>query len=144
MTDESWSGPPDYMKPKARVSRDIPDRELNALIATVVMGWHDLGGGHYLAKFNCSRYLATNPPPFKPSTEIKSAWEMEEAIAKKNLWREYGKALVDILGTVEAPPENRPRLYSTTSIEAWYLIHASPRDRCLAALKVVGIEMDKR
>lgn len=73
------------------------------------------------------------------SERIEAAWAMEEEIARQNLWREYGNALADILGTVE--PRREGETYTTTNIKAWDLIHASPRNRCLAALKVMGVEL---
>ncbi len=67
------------------------------------------------------------------STKIEAAWEMEEFLYEKGWWYEYATILYDMrIGSF---------LGMNESTIAWRLAHASPEDRCYAALILF---MDKK
>ena len=90
-------------------------RDLDLVVIDKVMGWH----------YDPAR-------TFSPSTNVFHAWEMEEyLVSAPELNGAYGEALLQIVlgGALD---ESGPA--------ALALAHASPHQRCLAALKAVGVE----
>lgn len=71
-------------------------------------------------------------PPFKYySTDIAATWEMEEMIEQRGLNLRYTQALISVLVSEGLAPEHDEELW-------WALIHASPYQRCRAALKAIS------
>ena len=92
-------------------------RELDALVAERVMGW-----------LKHERYGLISVPPY--STDISAAWQMEDRIAELGLIEEYCFQLNSIANA------HLDRDYFRQP-QRWQLIHATPEDRCRAALKAV-------
>lgn len=116
--------------------------EMDAHIAVNVMGWTrteievkpaDFGGGWYTKKYLVD--LNGNVHPAAPyySTDIAAAWVMEERIAELGLIEEYCFQLNAIANL------HKDRDYCRHP-QRWQLIHATPEDRCRAALKVTSRE----
>lgn len=76
------------------------------------------------------------------STDMAAVWAVEEHIKERGLVKEYIDALSDML----APDDD---FVSYDGIEwatydgLWALIHATPQQRCTAALKAVGIDVSE-
>ena len=118
-----------------------PGRELDALVAEKVMGWRKKtfpgGGGGFTAWVDENEKvmkLISNSTMsetcyrcdyFRPSTDIAAAWEVEEEINKRNLRVAYCQALQMVIRSQKD--------YVTT----FDYVHASPADRCKAALLAV-------
>jgi len=84
-----------------------PGRELDALVAHQIFGVRD------------------PDPRWSPSMNIYAAWEVEEEINKRNLRVAYCQALQIVIRSQKD--------YVTT----FDYVHASPADRCKAALLAV-------
>lgn len=67
---------------------------------------------------------------WEPSEDISASWEVEERIASRKDQGWYVRALCDIVGT----PRDGTR---TLAMDDWRLIHATPEQRCKAALLAV-------
>ena len=118
-----------------------PGRELDALVAEKVMGWRKKtlpgGGGGFTAWVDENEKvmkLISNSTMsetcyrcdyFRPSTDIAAVWEVEEEIDKRNLRVAYCQALQIVIRSQKD--------YVTT----FDYVHASPADRCKAALLAV-------
>lgn len=108
-------------------------REMDRLIAEKVMGWEI---------WNCqwadkqTEKLLGNVIDWTPSTDIAAAYIMETELEKKgiNFVRAYVKALVQVTGIY-----NLEMSYLTT----WPLIHATPEQRCKAALLAISETAEK-
>ena len=74
-----------------------------------------------------SRYFHENLPAY--STDIAPSYTMEERIAELGLIGEYCKHLNDMANARWDAGEIQGR--------SWQLIHATPEDRCRAALKAL-------
>jgi hypothetical protein len=119
-------------------------REMDALVAEKVMGWKECkrgwdteGKGHEIRMWTPDGellpvlYLAKDM--WNPSTDIAAAWLVEERIAELELIDEYcfhlnaiaNEYLDKIRYMIHRPPVR------------WQLIHATPEDRCRAALMAV-------
>ena len=105
-------------------------RELDALVAEKVMGKD-------LRIYDCPH---TSPfvfcvCPYLPrySTYIAAAWKMEEMIEQRGFNLQYTQALMSVLLFEGFAPECDEELW-------WALIHASPFQRCRAALKAIQNE----
>lgn len=103
--------------------------ETDALVADWVMDWprrYDKRPIFYPPKGRprgVSRTrLRNNSLPFHPSTDIRHAYEAEEAVPKKERNR-LSAVLQDVVG----------RLYDIDSV-CWGMMHPSPLDRCKALL----------
>ena len=102
------------------------NRELDAKVATDVMGWTAerkpglphlwLPPGHFIYGW-------------RPSTDIAAAMQVEERIEEMGLIEEYCMHLNEIANAHWDGIKRQP--------QRWQLIHATPEDRCLAALKAV-------
>lgn len=127
-------------------------RELDAEIAVLIQGWRWISNPSSpddaflfppadAAKYSPDR-VSTKPPDGRRmrnnewhaqlpyySTDIAAAWEVEEKIKELGLQRKYAEAL----GIVIAESGHKG-LY----VEPFELIHATPEQRCLAALKAIG------
>ena len=99
------------------------NHELNARVAERVMGWkvHWYDG--------VPNYMRDGWVVLVPdfSGSLDAAWEMEEELERRGLCDEYEHALVTIAWS--------ERLHPARS--AWRLIHATPEQRCEAALEAV-------
>lgn len=109
-------------------------REIDAQVATDLFGWK-----FYAArpKFTSDLYLDDRGEivdlPFF-SSQIAAAMEVQYEIHKRRLHLEYAHYLMLEVG-IERPAQ--------TAVEAiaWLCANASPRQRCLAALRAVGAEV---
>ena len=105
-------------------------RELNAKIAEL-MGWKTLWADRRGYSDTWQRPDGSSEygllPPFY-STDIAAAYTMEERIAELGLIEEYCFQLNAIAN------EHKDRDYCRQP-QRWQLIHATPEDRCRAALK---------
>jgi hypothetical protein len=109
----------------------MTDRELDAAVAEKVMGWTAerkpglphmwIPPGHFISGW-------------RPSTDIATAWQVEERIAELGLIDEYCLHLNAIANAHWEGGERQP--------QRWQLVHALPEDRCRAALKAVEVEND--
>lgn len=122
-------------------------REMDALIAVNVMGWVPAWGNWWLGlqfgEFNCqigkaSNWMAEAPEShgveyrgknywshhstvnWKPSLSIENSYEVEGRIEELGLQEKYSNELCKITGV----------------LSGWGLIHATPEQRCKAALIV--------
>ncbi len=121
-----------YKQPKTW--DEMTGHERNALVAEEVMGWHepfiiDPAGelwGHHPTKGYQAVPLVT--------TDHNAAYEMEEEIKRRGLSWHYGKQLhIDIVCQGEH--------LSSTFDECFALAHATLDQRCLAALRAMGVEI---
>jgi len=114
-------------------------REFDALFAKQVMGWRQEYvwsiAGEKAHMWNEPEYLlppgsddASKVPEY--STDIAATWKMEEMIEQRGLNLRYTQALMAVLLFEGFVPEDDEALW-------WALIHASPYQRCCAALKAV-------
>lgn len=129
----------------------LEGRELDAIVAEL-MGWiwirfkYELGGYEgpehaFQVKadelggfFDTDKYMADDGKYPKQtharvphySTEIAAAFQVEEQIRKLKLVKEYCEALCEIVDT---------RNDIVLRYSLWSLIHATPEQRCKAALK---------
>lgn len=103
-------------------------RELDALVARKVMG---LGSvftpiGLVYTKLGQAHQGVPNY-----STNIAAAYAMETKIDELGLRDEYVWAL-------------QQRIEAIASIDEWWgLVHATPMQRCLAALKAIGVNIEE-
>lgn len=110
-------------------------RELDALIAEKVMGlqiskeWVDDEHEEfdYLLLDDEDNYRWTNPVPFY-STDIAAAWEVRSKFTDWKSCHRFTHALYGIV---------RYRMANDLS-ELYLIIHITPEDICLAALKALG------
>ncbi|TEB15154.1 hypothetical protein Psfp_02330 [Pelotomaculum sp. FP] len=122
----------------------LSNKELNILIALKVYKWIPVQGNWWMnpsEQFNCSpekadawmhettdigvsykgkKYTGWPDINFNPSTNIDDAYKLEEHIKNLGLQNSYIKALCNIVID-----------------ETWGLIHATPKQRCQAALFAV-------
>jgi hypothetical protein len=114
-------------------------RELDALVAERVMGFEirehkriQKGSikkrGRYPV-YEIKELWAGNRTLMFYSTDIAAAWRVEERIAELGLIDEYCWEIIKISSTKKGYPPTQ-----------WYQIHASPEDRCRAALRAVESE----
>ena len=103
-------------------------RELDALVAEKMMGWKYIPDKQERKSWISTLWVnwkdskgTTQLLVPSYSTSIAAAWLVEERIKELGLEPEYSEALLDL----------------TDASEHFELIHASPEDRCLAALKAV-------
>lgn len=132
-----------------------PGRELDKLVAEKVFNWRKVPGPKTDYDGPCESFDVLVPPtiadPFplyppkgviKPwyfceywSTDITAAWKVEQEIKNRKIISKYVIALMEVVGV-----ENRCPF---SDIEMFSIIHASPADRCKAALLAVLEEGDK-
>ena len=63
---------------------------------------------------------------WRPDLDISAAWLVEERIAELGLIDEYCWEIIKLASTKKGDPPQQ-----------WNLVHATPEDRCRAALKAV-------
>lgn len=121
----------------------MTDREIDALVAEKVMGLKP-GKAHGVVYQDEPVIEYEFPGPkyrqFKPSTDIAAAWMVEEKLREigAGLMSEYGIALVDLLWD---DPPSMDGMFRVGGLGIFSVAHATPRQRCLAALKAVGVEV---
>jgi hypothetical protein len=127
---------PDPTDPAPADETTMPDEELNERIAREVFGWRtrphkysslDPGSIEWFdpTVFDYDQsFRATRLPEF--STDISEAWMVEEELFRRDLHRQYVAALSEV---VDAWSHG-------DNIGLWREIHATPRQRCLAALSL--------
>ena len=107
-------------------------KELAIAVAERVMGWKKVS---WLGEYDWRDGDGEQPYSFsawKPSTDIAAAWLVEERIAELELIEEYCMALESLLFDANWEEE---------SINVvWLTIHATPEDRCRAALMATETE----
>lgn len=112
------------------MSEQTDNRQLDALIAKF-MGWKESPASNYewqLSPPDENITVVRCVPHF--SSDIACAMQVEERIKELGLHQQYAAALAE---TVHNPVLSYPDLFA--------VIHASARDRCLAARAVVeGVE----
>ncbi|MEK5415231.1 hypothetical protein BSK49_19365 [Paenibacillus odorifer] len=118
-----------------------PGREMDALIAEKVLGWTDIrrvnpavihsfsaDGNH--ANFGFSPVLYKHVPFPLYSTDISAAWEVESIFDQDTPLREdYAIELHNVMGLMLHEP--------TTLNNVYQFAHATPEQRCKAALLAV-------
>ncbi len=114
-------------------------------IAEKVMGWHlsDDDEGYYWYDSNNTPVIkATDDDGLDPWLEhwnplenIADAWQVEDDMAKLHRKAEYIMHLTRIL---DLPP-----LANTNEHGIFALIHATPEQRCLAALRATGVNTEE-
>lgn len=118
----------------------LTDEELNELIATEVMGWHkgpvtvytNVGEWHteegettyYDYRLDAESFLDN---PWRPATSLDCCREMEDRLCELFLMIPYCPVLRRVV--VE---DDEAEGFGT--LIDWGLIHASPRQKCIAAL----------
>lgn len=110
---------------------EITGRELNVLVAEKVLGWTrgprwGNGNGQWFIDGKEGPTWDTMP---RFSKDIRAAIEVEDRIATLDLGAEYADALKDVVTASWKDRDISPGLFG--------LIHATPRERCLAALKTI-------
>ena len=105
----------------------MSDRELDAAVATEVMEWRLLAGDTWVDDKNKITH-----PSFRPSKSIAAAWLVEERIEEMGLIEEYCMHLNEIANAHWDEGKRQP--------QRWQLIHATPEDRCQAALMAAEAE----
>lgn len=107
---------------REEILRLTPGRELDMLVETKIMQTKKPPKGFYIN-------------PLHYSEDISAVWRAEQKIEKRKLLSRYVIALMKVVGV-----ENRCPF---SDIEMFSFIHASPADRCKAALLAVLEEDDK-
>ncbi len=108
----------------------LTDRELDTLIAEKVMEWQRQDGYNYWMTFPAGGTFELHGliATWSPSTNISDAMEVEDRIAELGLGNEYIGALRDVTGA---------DAMSFTWQQDWLIAHATPRQRCEAALAAI-------
>ena len=125
-----------------RAGKELSAHELNVKIAIEIMKWNYWDfKGDYEGEFPMFTYVGESALAvyfdhgdrhsyFDPSHDISAAYQMEERIAELGLIEEYCFQLNAIANThLDRDYYRQP--------QRWQLIHATPEDRCLAALAAV-------
>lgn len=100
----------------------MTDDELNRMVHVHIFGWK-------LDELPVSLHMLYPPYPWPYCSDIRLAWEVQERIADLGLQLRYANLLVDVSD-----------LNSDSALIA--LVYASPRQRVLAALAVVGAKVE--
>lgn len=108
------------------------EQSLNMDIAEKVLGWKrgqrfGNGNGQWIVDGKEGPYWSATP---RFSSDMNAAMRMEDRIAELGLQAEYTLRLVDVVGGW--------REGSDLSRLFWNLTHATPRQRCEAALAAVA------
>ena len=109
-------------------------REIDDLVVTEVMGWV-IEGVYYINKVTEFTTEKIHRNAWKPSLMIAAAYQMEERITELGLINRYCWELIKNAANKEEQTHTR---------QSWALIHATPEDRCRAALKAIKIKNEKR
>lgn len=112
----------------------LTDVEINLFIAQKVMGW-TLEKDSWTNRENKwaeHRHNSGDDWAWCPSTSITDSFEMEEEIFKQGKHREYGLELFNVI-------KGERILFKDVS--DFDVAHASPKQRCLAALRCYGVEV---
>lgn len=114
----------------------MTDEEINRRIVEEVMGWtvKESRFGKRLRLHNGS-YFFDNLDNYSFPTNISHAFEMENAIEARGLSSKYG----DALARIEQEQFSKEEFIHPSM--NWLCAHASPKNRCLAALEVCGVEI---
>ena len=129
--------------PKIPIDECPAGAEMDAAVA-VALGWklNDTGdewldaGGTYMKAAKYWRIGGNDDIlPWKPSTDIATAWEMESAL-EVDAQSDYVMALFNLV-TIDL---GAPDFYTFKKSVYWQMVHASPLDRCRAFLKTNGVE----
>ena len=127
-------------------------RELDALVAEKVMGWHRVHDGLNERWADVNGYGAYvnrgdgTPPPgmfWSPSTDIAAAWQVVEHMRLR--W-DHGNSTTDFWTIKDCGPSGwRVEIEFCPDHDAPIVIYAetpptAPLAICLAALKAVGVE----
>ena len=116
------------------MSNEMKSRELNAKMAEL-MGW--VRGDSILGEYwvDNSEQIIERIDDWQPITDIAAAWQVEERIKELRLIDKYCMHL-----NANASARWRGDVHLS---QLWQLIHASPEDRCLAAIRTMEA-MEKR
>ncbi len=121
--------------------------DIDRKICQKVMGWHTFSqfdydwwcpcpkGDHDLTGLTVRKHET-----FSPSTDISDFWLVEETLMEKGLTCEYIDALIEITNIliVDSDKSKQVANYRLTSAVIFLLLHATPEQRCLAALEAVS------
>ncbi len=124
----------------------MSDRELDVQVATEVMGWIWITSelneeqkilvptDESISIPDSSWWWGRDVKALVPhySRDIAAAWLVEERIEELGLVEKYCNHLASIVWSYQAHPAPLPL--------KWYSIHASPEDRCRAALMAAEAE----
>ena len=118
--------------------------DIDRQIAEQVMGWKK----SILPIPNCvpeefiwlDGISTVNINNFHPSTNISDAWLVEETLMEKGLTCEYIDALIEITNILVFDSDKSKQVfnYRLTSSVIFLLVHATPEQRCKAALEAVS------
>jgi hypothetical protein len=115
--------------------------EINALVAEKVMGWtlSSAPSGLRIVALWCDSHgqPLRRESEWFPSTSIADAREIEDEIERRGLKWKYTQALVSLSLFFPEVPD-----FVHDEDLWWFLIHATPEQRSLAALKTVGVDID--
>jgi hypothetical protein len=109
----------------------VPGRELDALVAEMVMGWSPVSGGWRTSTGQIRTWESVSGVPgFKPSTDIVAAWQVVERLREQGL-------LVNVdtfANCYDAYVFNE----AGEEIICFSAVATAPHAICLAALKAVA------
>ncbi len=115
-----------------------PDGDLDAAVARAVMGWTSLGAYLWQDAYGAVYFTGHDPARvfvphtvFHPSTDALHAAWVEDQIARLDTRAAYVDALMGELAPDADPLEAKHR-----GMGARALLHATPEQRCRAALQV--------
>lgn len=117
----------------------MDNRKIDTAIAEKVMGWKlksiliNTYGNRADVWVNEAEKIMAYCREWKPSTDIAAAWQVEQKIDEAGLYKQYVFALSDVL---DLGPQSNPYIV----IEK--MMKATPKQRCLAALQAVGVEVE--
>ena len=118
---------------------DEEHQAMDAEVATTIMGWRLGQNATWRAADDSWTGWVSEPTEdcdvWSPSTDICAAYEMEEEIEQRGLAEAYVRALIDIT-TGNLMRHDLRGLYED---DMWKVAHASPAQRCRAALAAAGM-----
>jgi len=128
--------------------KELTGAALDRAVAERVMEWHQEvdydyhppqfnwvdKNGDYQEIMSHPDQLA-NPPVWSPSKDIRAAFQVEDRIAELNLQNDYIAHLWSVVGATR----NGINFWTADNFKAfWLCVHATPEQRCRAALEAVG------
>lgn len=118
--------------------------ELDTLVAEKVMEWHrERSDGRWEWRNAVDDYTGAcaddieDSPRWSPSTCIEDAWRVEEELGRRLLYLRYASELQQITKQDRDPAFINADMFTEPQLTYWLLLHATPYQRCLAALKAL-------
>ena len=129
------------------IEKHPANRCLDAWVAKLMgwhVGWDDIEDAHFyysgeeVSNTDCI-YIECYISTWRPSTDISAAYTMEERIKELGLEHQYVIEMVMIVGGYKHISDVVIRIGRGLSAnELFAVIHATPEDRCRAALKAIA------